>query len=151
MTVRVRLAVATVLLALPCAAGALDEERARERIKELQQQWVEAVAQGDVETIAGFYAKDAWFLPVGSPPLNGREDIRAWWEETLADPPWRKMTFRPLVIRFNGSGDWAYDVGASRTVVAGEDGDNVEWGKYLVVWKMVENEWKVVADAFNSN
>lgn len=141
-----------VFLAIVCAAcTGGGEQQARERITTLQQQWVDAVAAGDVDTIVGLYAEDAWFLPAGSEALQGREEIRGWWQETLADPPWRSLEFGPTEIGFAEGGDFAYDVGSSRTTVAGEDGETVREGKYLVVWERVDGEWKVVADAFNGN
>lgn len=153
MLVAMRFAFAVVLGAIACGAyaGDAEEEQARNRIEGLQQAWVEAVARSDVETIVGFYAEDAWFLPAGSPPLHGHEAIRAWWQETLSDPPWQSLTFGPTEIVFGESGDLAYDVGTSRMTVAGDDGETVQKGKYLVVWERIDGEWKVVADAFNAN
>lgn len=153
MNASARFALAVSLLALTCAActsGARQAE-SRERIQALQQQWVDAVARGDVETIVGFYAEDAWFLPAGSPPLQGHEQIRAWWEKTLADPPWQSLTFGPTRIAFSDDGRMAYDVGASRTTLKKPDGEAVKEGKYLIVWRRIDGDWKVVADAFNDN
>lgn len=148
-----RFAFAVVFGAIACGAyaGDAEEEQTRQRIESLQQEWVEAVARGDVETIVGLYAEDAWFLPAGSPPLQGHDAIRDWWEQTLADPPWQSLTFGPTEIGFGEGGDLAYDVGTSRTTIANEDGETVQEGKYLVVWEKVDGEWKVVADAFNGN
>lgn len=137
------------LLIAGCAGN--DRQQARERIEALQAKWVEAVADGDVDTIVNLYAEDAWFLPAGSKPLQGRAAIRAYWEETLADPPWQQLAFGPTDIRFSEGGDVAIDVGSSRTVVAADGGESVQKGKYLIVWRRIDGEWRVVADAFNGN
>lgn len=151
MMIDARPAIAACLLVVCAACTGGTEEQAAKRIESLQQQWVDAVARGDVETIVGLYAEDAWFLPAGSEPLHGRDAIRGWWQKTLEDPPWQSLKFGPTEIRFAEGGDMAYDVGSSRTTVAGDDGKTVRKGKYLVVWKKIDGEWKVVADAFNSN
>lgn len=141
--------VALTLTLAPATAGAADADR--ERIAELQQQWVQAVAERDVDAIVGFYAEDAWFLPAGSPAMRGRDAIRDYWEKVLAEPPWRKLTFGPEDIRFRQDGDLAIDVGSSRTVVAEDGTETVRKGKYLIVWERRDGEWKVTADAFNAN
>lgn len=153
MIVSMRFAFVVVLGAIACGAyaGEAEEEQARQRIESLQQAWVEAVARGDVETIVGFYAEDAWFLPAGSSPLHGHDAIRDWWAQMLADPPWESLTFEPAEIVLCEGGSLAYDVGTSRTTIASGDGETVQEGKYLVVWEKIDGDWKVTADAFNSN
>lgn len=152
MKAHAHIAFGASLLALACAGCMSDtRKQERQRIQALQQQWVEAIAEGDVATIVGFYAEDAWFLPPGSEPLHDRERIRAWWERTLADPPWESLTFGPREIGFAEGGDLAYDVGTSTSTVAAQDGEKVRQGKYLVVWRLIDGEWKVVADAFNGD
>lgn len=132
-------------------APEFDPMAARQRIESLQAEWVHAVADGDVDTIVGFYAGHAWFLPDGSPPLHGKDEIRAWWEETLADPPFQSLVFGPTEIRFSQAGDMAWDVGTSRSTVARDGEKHEQAGKYLVVWEKIDGDWKVIADAFNSD
>lgn len=153
MVVATRFVFTVILGAIACVAYAdnAEEQQARKRIESLQQEWVEAVARGDVDIIVGFYAEDAWFLPAGSPPLHGHEAIRRWWERTLADPPWQSLDFGPTEIVFSEDGNLAYDVGTSRTTIAGGDGETVQKGKYLVVWEKIDGDWKVAADTFNSD
>jgi len=142
---------AAALLVAACSDG-FEASIAKQRIEALQDKWVQAVADRDVDTIVNLYAEDAWFLPSGSPPLQGHEEIRAWWVETLDDPPFESLTFGPVDIRFSAQGDLAVDVGSSRSVVLNDQGEKREQkGKYLVVWEKIDGEWKVVADAFNAN
>ena len=44
----------------------------------------------------------------------------------------------------------AYDLGYYNGKTQRKDGSVVTWkGKYLIVWKKVEGEWKIYADAWN--
>lgn len=152
MTRNLRMAIVASLLLLTCdALAGTTEGEVHARVEALQRQWVEAVNRGDVDAILDLYAEDAWFLPAGSPPLHGRDEIREWWEKTLSDPPWKSLRFYPVAVHLANGGDLAYDIGVSRTTRSGPDGETIERGKYLIVWERIGGEWKVVADAFNSD
>ena len=43
----------------------------------------------------------------------------------------------------------AHEVG--RFVTETADGDHIDHGKYVVIWKRIEGEWKLHRDIFNSN
>lgn len=45
--------------------------------------------------------------------------------------------------------DFAYEVGSY--TLMGEDGSELDDGKYIVIWKMEDGEWKLHRDIFNSN
>jgi len=152
MTAFSRAVVLVGALLLGACSNGIDPSAAEQRIERLQDRWVQAVADRDVDTIVDLYAEDSWFLPAGSPPLEGREEIRQWWVDTLDDPPFESLTFGPVDIRFSEAGDIAYDVGSSRSVVLDDQGnEQTQKGKYLVVWEKIDGEWKVAADAFNAD
>ena len=45
----------------------------------------------------------------------------------------------------SASGDLAYVYGVNRTVLAGPEGDLLDMGKYLAVWKKIDGEWYIAA------
>ena len=47
--------------------------------------------------------------------------------------------------------DRAYEYGINRMVMAGEDGDLLDVGKYLLIWRKIATEWMVVALSFTSD
>ena len=53
------------------------------------------------------------------------------------------LSFAPEQIVVSSSGDMAMDRGTYRL--------GPETGKYVVVWRKVDGDWKVAADIFNSD
>ena len=54
-------------------------------------------------------------------------------------------------LEMASSGDLAYEYGVNRMVLAGDDHDLLDVGKYLAVWKKINGEWLVVALSFTSD
>ena len=139
---RLTLALASVI-SLSCAsAPRVDIQSEEQKIRELDRQWQAAAAANDAARFASFYAEDAMMLTAEMPIVRGRAAI----EEGL-----RQMFSTPgLVFKFNQqfldvakSGDMAYDIGSVSVTTNGVESK----GKYLVVWKKINGEWKAVADA----
>ena len=62
------------------------------------------------------------------------------------------LSFTPTKIEVAKSGDIAYDVGTFELKTTDPQGKLVsEAGKYVVVWKKQNGQWKAVADIFNSD
>ena len=136
-----------VFSSVSCAsAPRVDIASEEQRLRELDRQWQAAAAANDAAKFASFYAPDAMMLSAEMPIVKGRANI----EEGI-----RQMFNTPgLVFRFNqqlldvaASGDMAYDIGDVSVTVNG----NESKGKYLVVWKKINGEWKAVADANSTN
>src|SRR4051812_37759863 len=142
------------LLAMPTGgivAGAeVDREAEERRIRELDAQWVAAVARKDVAAVALFYAPDGRVMPSNAPTARGRAAIAEFWKGLLAMPG-ISFTFEPRVIKVADSGDLAYDIGVYSLSYDGPRGRVRDEGKYLVVWEKVDGEWKAMADIDNSD
>ncbi|GGD53524.1 YybH family protein [Muriicola marianensis] len=106
-----------------------------------------AVMQSDYEAIAMAYTEDAKIFPNNRDILQGRDAILAYW--TLPDgvqTPYHKIT--PVEIEILG--DEAYDFGYYEGRTRRADGSEVGWkGKYVIVWKKIEQEWKIYLDIWN--
>ncbi len=136
-------------LAAGCVARG-DARTIEQEIRELDKKWVGAVVRGDVATIVDFYAADGAFLMPNAPPAEGREAIAEAWKGLISLPN-LSLNIRSTRIDVAASGDLAADIGTYDLAFSGEDGRIRDEGKYVVVWKKVNGEWKVLADILNSN
>lgn len=103
--------------------------------------------KADFESLANAYCEDGIILPPGADIIKGREAIKKRWilPEGVA-VPYHKIT--PTEI--NIMGDYAYDIGYYEGKSIRKDKSEVSWkGKYLIVWKKEDGDWKIYADAWN--
>jgi ketosteroid isomerase-like protein len=103
--------------------------------------WLELVRSKDAAAIAQFYSEDGAVMPPNMPLAQGREAIQRTWQAMLQGPG--DLTFQTEQLVFSSSGDMALDRGTYRF------GDDV--GKYVVVWRKIDGDWKAAADIFNSD
>jgi uncharacterized protein (TIGR02246 family) len=125
---------------------AADEQAIRGHIT----RWLQLIKDKDSAAIAQFYADDGVVMPPNQPLVTGRDAITKFWQSMVAIPE-STLTFQPDRIDFSRAGDMAIDRGTYR--FTGKPGGQAvdETGKYLVVWKMVGDDWKVAADMFSSD
>ena len=112
--------------------------------------WLDAVRHKDTEAIARIYAEDGRFMVPNAPIAEGRAAVAATWAHLLSLPG-VALTFGPTHIEAAASGDLAFEVGAY--VLAFDRGGQrtEDRGKYVVVWKRVDGDWKAAADILNSD
>jgi len=134
-----------VLLALAGAAhgGGSDEET----VLSLEREWSSRFAKGDVDWIVAAHAPGAQQFPPGAPPVVGLEAIRAAWQG-MADTKGLALSWEPTQAFISESGDMAWDYGTAKQTTP--DGVMSEM-KYVVIWKRVDGEWKIVMDMFSPN
>lgn len=148
-TLKAAILALTLLLAMTTVEAG-DRAADAQRIRELGSAWVAAVGAKDIAAIQNFYAPDAQFLAPNAPPAQGRQAIGEGWRG-LVQLPGLVMTFGATRIEVSESGDLAYDVGSYALGFDSESGRVNDNGKYVVVWKKVDGEWKAVVDIFNTN
>jgi len=135
------------------AAGCVatgDPATAEQEIRDLDKKWVGAVVRGDLAMIVDFYAPDGAFLTPNAPPAVGPEAIGEAWKGIMSLPN-VSLNFRPTRIDVAASGDLATDIGTYDLTFSSDSGRVRDEGKYVVVWKKIDGEWKVIADIINSN
>jgi ketosteroid isomerase-like protein len=105
----------------------------------------------DVERSITFWAEDAIIQGGGSPQIQGREAITALYRQFFTTGMLKSLTGTSSSLTVAASGDLAYEVGVNRMVLTGKDGDLLDMGKFLLVWKKVDSTWYVAALSFTSD
>lgn len=102
---------------------------------------------GNYDALANAYCKEAVILPPGADIIKGREAIKQRWKlPEGVSVPYHKIT--PTEISVKGS--LAYDIGYYEGTTIKRNGDKVNFkGKYVIVWKKEDGDWKIYADAWN--
>lgn len=131
-------------------AARVDLAAEEKAIRDLDAQWASAVAAKDTARIAQLYATDGLYMAPNMQALGGRAGAQKGWGAMFALPG-AALTFGPTRIVVAESGDMAYDIGTYTFSMNGRNGPVEEKGKYLVVWKKQDGQWKVAADMFNND
>jgi ketosteroid isomerase-like protein len=108
----------------------------------------EAYMNADAEAISRFYTEDAKIFPGNSDIISGRQAIKERWKfaEGVKDL-YHKVT--PSEI--NIIDKYAYDYGYYEGSLTTKKGKvNPFKGKYVIVWKKVDTDWKIYLDIWNS-
>ena len=140
------------LLLSACAQGhSRDTGRARDAIVRQNANAVRWYALGDVESLAGICAENAWQMPPNHAPLVGREAIRQYWRQAVQ---WGKWDFTLDAQDVDVSGPLAVERGkyvlrftAGRGAPPGMASFE-DRGNYLVHWRFeADGQWRMVGDA----
>jgi ketosteroid isomerase-like protein len=98
-----------------------------------------------------FWATDAVIQPAGSPAVVGRDAIGALYRSFFSSGAIKELRGTPTKVTMAKSGDLAYETGVNRIVLKTPNGDMLDMGKYLLVWKRIDGEWYASALAFTSD
>lgn len=145
---RAPIAVLVALLTAGCGGRPAEPDPAalRSAVDAANRQFMDAFARKDAPAIGLLYSEDARAYPPGAPLVDGRPAIEKMWGSVVALPV---SEVRIETAEVNGGADWAWETG--RYTIVGSDSQNVETGKYLVVWKHDEAGWKLYRDVWNSD
>jgi len=114
-----------------------------ENIKQFSQYYMD----GEYDQLARCYTEDGKIFPDKTDIIEGYEALKKRW--TLPDNVdvlYHKAT--PLEIRIVE--DTAYDYGYYEGKTKWANGNTVAFkGKYVIVWKKIEDEWKIYLDIWN--
>lgn len=107
-----------------------------------------SVMSSNYQSIGEAYSDDAKIFPNNRDIITGREAIIEYW--TLPEgiqTRYHKITPKEIKIL----GEEAYDYGYYEGITRRADGTETGWkGKYLIVWKKIDQEWKIYLDIWNS-
>ncbi len=151
-----RVALATFLLTLPvllfvsCEKAPEDTAEVRQAIEAINKQFADAVKRGDAAAVAALYTEDARLLPPNGPMIVGREAIQNSEQSDFdagVSGDLQLTTLEVGVVR-----DLAYEIGEYAHTIQPDEGEAIkDQGKYVVVWKRENGEWKLDVDIWNSS
>ena len=110
----------------------------------------------NIPEIMKYWAKDAIVQPAGMPQIQGTEGIIKLYHQIFDDTAMKLKSFTSSSINSPNitvaqSGDIAFDYGTNIFVWSTANGDMLDMGKYLIVWKKINGEWYVSAISFTSD
>lgn len=143
-------AVVSLVINSGCHSGSAQSDL--EAINELQRLVDSAIIAGDSEAYVALITDDAVLLPPNSPPVSGKEAIRAWNERMSAQ--FRIERYEPVddeVIVMDG---WAFRRARFTWTVssAGGGAPVTDSGKFMIIYqRQPDGSWKVARDIWNSD
>jgi len=135
-----------VLAGIHCTPSKMDPVQLRSEIEAANGKFMDAVSKGDAAGLAGLYTDDGMLMPPNADFMKGGEAIQGFFQ-TLIDMGIQEITLESSEVE--GYGDTAIEVGMFTLKTA--EGQVVDKGKYIVIWKKVGGEWKLHRDIFNSS
>lgn len=115
-------------------------------LRVLAENFESTFGRGDAAGVADFYTENAMLLPTGSDFVHGKQDIEAYWQVAM------DMGIKSIkldILELEQHGDTAIEV--SRYTLRSADGQVIDQGKGVVIWKNVSGTWKLHRDIWNSS
>ncbi|WP_109851754.1 DUF4440 domain-containing protein [Aquimarina sp. AU58] len=120
-----------------------DEELIRAEAKAFS----DAYLRQDYEAIAKIYTDNAKIFPTNAPIIKGYDAIKKRWAESSGYTPIEHEIIPEEIIIL---GDTAHDYGIYKGKNKNDDGTEITYqGKYVVIWKKVDDQWKMYLDIWN--
>jgi uncharacterized protein (TIGR02246 family) len=113
-------------------------------ITAVNRQFEEAAKKGDLDRLAALYTADAMAFPPDGPIVKGRENIKHMWGSVATQMGLKEVRLETLDLE--EAGDTAYEVGEATLTHSG----GTAIAKFVVVWKMVDGQWRLHRDIWNS-
>lgn len=129
-----------------CSGGrTLAQTPIRSEIEAANERFSAALAAGRAVDLASMYTADAMVFPPGSDVVQGRPAIQKLWQGVI-DSGIRGLAL--TTINVEAIGDLAHESGTF--VMTDGTGRVEDRGKYVVVWKRVQSQWKLHRDIWNA-
>jgi uncharacterized protein (TIGR02246 family) len=137
---------AAIVLSLTLLAATAAAQN-KPTIQKLSDEWAAAFNKGDSHALAELYTEDAYVLPAGAEMVHGRQAVQGFWDgamKQLGDAKLTTVDVQPL------GPDAAREIGTFSFKTKGNAPQEVI-GKYVVVWRKVNDQWKLATDIYNMN
>lgn len=121
-------------------------ENVRSAIVEAVQKFMNLYKKGDAAGVAALYSENPVLMPPGMDFIYGKEGVQATFEAFL------NMGIKELVfeiVEVDHCGDIAVEMSTYKLL--GAEGQQLDFGKYIVVWKREHGDWKLHRDIFNTS
>lgn len=110
------------------------------------QKMIDCVANQDAQACGDIFTEDAVYLSPFMAAIEGNEAIGAAWG---AEMEAGMASLELKTIEIDAFHDTAIERGDY--VVNGPEGEHLDHGKYIVIWKKTNDGWKAHRDIFNSD
>ncbi|MDZ8056461.1 MAG: YybH family protein [Aulosira sp. ZfuVER01] len=118
----------------------------RDAIIAANQNFMQTFARGDAASLANLYTQDAQILPTHSDFIGTRQGIEEFWQTIFH----LNITQANLeTIEVESHGNTAIEVG--KYLLSDHNGQTVDTGKYIVIWKQEDGQWRLHRDIWNSS
>ncbi len=134
------------LIACACLTTAANAGDTKSAIEAANGEFSAAAAKGDGAALAALYASDGQVMPAGSNPIRGTAAIQKFWQGAL-DSGVAAVVLKTIEVY--GHGPTTTEVGEYE--LRDKAGKALDHGKYIVVWRLVDNKWKLLRDMFSTN
>ena len=118
----------------------------KNEIEKVNREFEDAMSKGEAQRLAAVYTQDGQALPPNGGIVNGHKDLQAFWQGAL-DMGITGATLESLELDFQG--DCAIEIGAF--VLKTNADPEFDWGKYIVIWKLENGQWRWHRDIWNSS
>lgn len=122
-----------------------------DRIRALNESWLEAARRRDLEGMMAIYAPDAQELMPGQPAVVGRDAIRELYRELIVTSPRFNHVFALDEVTIAESADLAVARGSYRFTFDTNAPDREEIGKLVSVWVYLTGDWRLQLIIANSD
>jgi len=119
---------------------------ARAAIEAANKQFAAAFAKGDAAALSAMYTTNAMAFPPNGEIARGQAAIQNIWKGAIS------AGLKGVVLttaEVETHGDTAHEVGTYEMRDAG--GKPADRGKYIVIWKREQGQWKLHRDIWNTN
>lgn len=134
---------------IDCSNGKISktDEYEKNKIIAASKNFSKAFVAQDFEAMANAYTQDAKLIPLGTPIVEGRQAIKERWIQGK-DTKVISHSMKPAEV--NIIGDYAYDYGHYYGNSKKGADPAMDWkGKYVVVWKKEDGNWRMYIDIWN--
>ena len=145
MSISTRMLLVTVLLALVLMPGTGLADT-KSQIEARAKEWLDKYNAGDAAAVAALYDEEGRLLPPQADPISGRAKIQEFWQGVMGAGV-KGAAFE--VLEVHAAGDLATEIG--NYVMKNADGQEIEHGKYIVLWKKKKGSWVILRDIWNSS
>lgn len=115
-------------------------------IRQADDGFEQAFSRGDAAAVSRFYTSDGALLPAGSDFVRGRRAIAAYWKGVM---DMGVAHVKLHILELEQHADCIVEMGQYRLMAA--DDSAVDHGKYILLWRQEDGEWKVHRDIWTTS
>jgi uncharacterized protein (TIGR02246 family) len=128
-------------------AAAAPSDEVRPAIEAANKELFAGLKRGDAAAMAALYTSNAQIFPPNADPVRGRKAIEEEFAKMTGGGGVKGGGLNTSEVEVHG--DTAIETGTYK--LTGEDGNQVDKGNYMAVWKRQDGKWKIHRDIWNSS